>query len=38
MRAIICLILISLGLSACGAKGPLYLPEQRYPQPQQDQK
>lgn len=32
MRAILCLILICLGLSACGAKGPLYIPEQRYPQ------
>lgn len=36
MRPIIFLILISLILTACGSKGPLYLPEQRYPQPQQD--
>ena len=36
MRSIIFLILISLMLTACGAKGPLYLPEKRYPQPQQD--
>ncbi|HEY3327932.1 MAG TPA: lipoprotein [Novimethylophilus sp.] len=36
MRVIIFPILISLMLTACGAKGPLYLPEQRYPQPQQD--
>ncbi|MBC7787367.1 MAG: lipoprotein [Methylophilaceae bacterium] len=25
-------VLISLGLTACGTKGPLYIPEQRYPQ------
>jgi predicted small lipoprotein YifL len=23
-------------LYGCGTRGPLYLPEQRYPQPQQD--
>jgi predicted small lipoprotein YifL len=26
------LILLSFLLSACGTKGPLYIPEQRYPQ------
>ena len=36
MRSIIFLILIGLTLTACGAKGPLYLPEKQYPQPQQD--
>jgi predicted small lipoprotein YifL len=38
MRPILFLILISLILSACGTKGPLYLPEKRYPQPQQESK
>ena len=32
MRPILYLILTSLFLSACGTKGPLYIPEQRYPQ------
>jgi predicted small lipoprotein YifL len=36
MRPIIFLILTHLLLTACGSKGPLYLPEQRYPQTQQD--
>lgn len=26
------ILLASINLTACGAKGPLYLPEQRYPQ------
>ena len=26
-------ILICLTLTACGTKGPLYIPEQQYPQP-----
>jgi predicted small lipoprotein YifL len=38
MRPIIALLLISLTLAACGTKGPLYLPEQRYPQPKADSK
>ncbi|TSA49367.1 MAG: hypothetical protein D4R48_03555 [Nitrosomonadales bacterium] len=33
MRFIVFLILTSLLLGGCGAKGPLYLPESRYPQP-----
>lgn len=32
MRYILCLLVWVIGLSACGIKGPLYLPEQRYPQ------
>lgn len=38
MRVIVFIILSSLWLTACGAKGPLYLPEKQYPQPQQDSK
>lgn len=26
------LYLVYIGLTACGTKGPLYIPEQRYPQ------
>lgn len=29
---IILLICLALLISACGTKGPLYIPEQRYPQ------
>lgn len=38
MRLILLILLTSLGLTACGAKGPLYLPEKQYPQPQQESK
>ena len=38
MRLILLILLASLGLAACGSKGPLYLPEKQYPQPQQDKK
>lgn len=27
-----CFILLCVTLSACGTKGPLYIPEQQYPQ------
>jgi len=30
MKVMLCLAYF--GLSACGTKGPLYIPEQRYPQ------
>ncbi|HAF00276.1 MAG TPA: hypothetical protein DCO68_09250 [Methylophilaceae bacterium] len=29
---ITCVMLVLITLSACGTKGPLYIPEQRYPQ------
>lgn len=32
MRYISCLLVLIVSLSACGIKGPLYIPEQRYPQ------
>lgn len=32
MRAILTGIILCLTLSACGTKGPLYLPEKQYPQ------
>ncbi|HQR50097.1 MAG TPA: lipoprotein [Methylophilaceae bacterium] len=32
MRAFLLSILLCLALTACGAKGPLYLPEKQYPQ------
>jgi predicted small lipoprotein YifL len=32
MRVIILSILLGLTLTACGSKGPLYLPERQYPQ------
>jgi predicted small lipoprotein YifL len=38
MRKVSFILLIGLLLTACGAKGPLYIPEQQYPQPQQDNK
>ncbi len=28
----ICIILLAGSLAACGTKGPLYIPEQQYPQ------
>jgi predicted small lipoprotein YifL len=33
MRIVFLGILICLTLTACGTKGPLYIPEQQYPQP-----
>lgn len=33
MRRLMILTLASAILTACGVKGPLYLPEKRYPQP-----
>lgn len=33
VRAILIGIILCLTLSACGTKGPLYLPEKQYPQP-----
>ncbi|MDD2833318.1 MAG: lipoprotein [Methylotenera sp.] len=35
---IILLALLSSVLSACGTKGPLYIPEQQYPQPTDNSK
>jgi predicted small lipoprotein YifL len=32
MRDRLCLLVLMVSLSACGIKGPLYIPEQRYPQ------
>ena len=34
------IIYVALGLlvAGCGSKGPLYIPEKQYPQPQQDSK
>jgi len=36
MRKVSFILLVGMLLTACGAKGPLYLPEKQYPQPQQD--
>lgn len=36
MRKVSFFLLGVIMLSACGAKGPLYIPEQQYPQPQQN--
>lgn len=32
-RVILIMIMAGVVLAACGTKGPLYLPEQRYPLP-----
>ena len=32
-RVVLIMIMLSTVLTACGTKGPLYLPEQRYPLP-----
>lgn len=32
MRALLLCIILGLTLTACGSKGPLYIPEQEYPQ------
>lgn len=32
MRAILLTIMFCLTVAACGTKGPLYIPEQKYPQ------
>lgn len=37
MRKLILLALASTVLGACGVKGSLYLPEQRYPQPKAEE-
>jgi predicted small lipoprotein YifL len=34
MRQIICVVIVALLVTACGARGPLYLPDKKYPQPQ----
>ena len=34
MRVILLSVLLCLTLTACGTKGPLYIPEQKYPQNQ----
>jgi predicted small lipoprotein YifL len=36
MTVVLCLAYF--GLTACGTKGPLYIPEQRYPQKAEGQK
>ena len=33
MRNLLMLVVVMMLFSACGVKGPLYLPEKRYPQP-----
>lgn len=38
MRKVSFFLLIAVMLTACGAKGPLYIPEKQYPQPQQESK
>ncbi len=38
MRYISLFLLVSILCAACGAKGPLYLPEKKYPQPSQESK
>jgi predicted small lipoprotein YifL len=39
MRKLVLLMLMTIAtLSACGVKGPLYLPEQMYPQPKEKPK
>jgi predicted small lipoprotein YifL len=32
MRFLLLCLLLALTLTACGSKGPLYIPEQTYPQ------
>ena len=32
MRLILLAIILCLTLTACGSKGPIYLPEKQYPQ------
>lgn len=32
MLSVVMLCLIGIMLTSCGTKGPLYIPEQRYPQ------
>ena len=34
MRVILLSILLCLTMTACGTKGPLYIPEKKYPQSQ----
>lgn len=34
MRLILLSIVLCLAVTACGAKGPLYIPEKQYPQGQ----
>jgi predicted small lipoprotein YifL len=38
MRLLSIVLAASLMLAGCGSKGPLYLPEQKYPQPEQESK
>ena len=37
MKNVLFALMLTLLVSACGAKGPLYLPEKQYPQPQEKQ-
>jgi predicted small lipoprotein YifL len=37
MRQILFVLMVAVLLNACGAKGPLYLPDKQYPQPQNPQ-
>lgn len=32
MRPLILILLLCLGMTACGTKGSLYIPEKKYPQ------
>ena len=38
MKNFLFALIFTFLLSACGAKGPLYLPEKQYPQPTQENK
>lgn len=37
MRQLLFALIVAMLLSACGANGPLYLPDKQYPQPQEPQ-
>jgi predicted small lipoprotein YifL len=37
MRQLLFAIILAMLCTACGAKGPLYLPDKQYPQPQEPQ-
>lgn len=37
-RTTLAMVIVGLVLSACGTKGPLYVPEKQYPLPKETQK
>lgn len=37
MRQFLFVLMVAMLLNACGAKGPLYLPDKQYPQPDNQQ-